>query len=123
MFTRDELPKLALDAMRETNARLAAVLERQCAVDEARIALERERFAAERADLADRQALLASLHAKAAGDDLPAEITATIRQLAGTDAALTTQLVTYARTRVARDIPVATVLREIRQGDRPALVR
>lgn len=123
MFTRrpsptDETLRLAIEALRETTVQLITVQQRQAAIDEGRLALDRARFDAEQADKAEAKARLAKLHAQADGDDMPPDVSAAIRGMAGEDAVLRAQLLKFARTRLDRDIPAAQVAREILTGER-----
>ena len=122
MFRRDhETLRFAIDAMRDTNARLCAVLERQTAVDEARVALERERFTTEQAERTRAREEAAARLAAVSGDDLPPVVQEQVQHFAGGDAVLRSQLTQFARTRLARGIADDQVAREIRQGDRLSL--
>lgn len=120
MFRRapDETVRYAIDALRDTNTRLCAVLERQTAVDEARVALERERFTAEQAERARAREELAARLRTAEGEDLPAVVREQIQLFSGGDSVLRSQLMGFARTRLGRDIAPEQVAREIRLGDR-----
>lgn len=114
----DDTLRFAIEALRDTNARLCAVLERQTAVDEARVALDRERFTAEQAERTRAREELAARLRTTEGEDLPAVVREQIERFSGGDTVLRSQLQGFARTRLGRDIAPDQVAREIRLGDR-----
>lgn len=114
----DDTLRLAIEALRDTNARLCTVMERQTAVEESRVALDRERFEAELAERERARVEMAERLKTVQGEDLPDVVREQIQHFAGSDAVLRSQLTQFARTRMARGIKDDQIAREIRQGDR-----
>lgn len=109
--------RAALDALRLSHDRLAASLDRQTALEADRLVFAKQQWEADQAARAEAAAQLATAHAAASGTDLPAEVSAVVRQIAGEDRVLAAQLLQYARTRLMLEVPAATVAREIARGD------